>query len=300
MLAMDVVDTLRHRERLVERELNEEVREEQLIERLRALYKSQGIEVPDSIIARGRQGAQGEPLRLYAAQTELLARTPGERSGSGARLMANGSRRARAVIASSLASISIGVVRPREQAAEAARIEIAETLPRAADGGAPGGRRGNAGRECARAGRCHARPGPGRARSRQCGGQRARRSPSSTGWRLCCGRNTCCASPGGPQDQTGFFREHPSFSGRAYFVVVDAVDRAAIRCSLPIRNDETNQTETVSRFAVRVPIETFDAVRNDKAAERHRAERAAWLRNGAAISSPSSGCRSLEGRITRW
>ena len=53
MLAMDVVDTLRHRERLVERELNEEAREEQLIERLRALYKSQGIEVPDNVIAQG-------------------------------------------------------------------------------------------------------------------------------------------------------------------------------------------------------------------------------------------------------
>src|SRR5262245_9684965 len=53
MLAMDVVDTLRHHERLVERELNEEVREQQLIERLRALYKSQGMEVPDSVIAQG-------------------------------------------------------------------------------------------------------------------------------------------------------------------------------------------------------------------------------------------------------
>ena len=71
MLAMDVVDTLRHRERLVERELNEDMREEQLIERLRELYKSQGIDVPDRIIDEGRQGAQGEPLRLYAARAEL-------------------------------------------------------------------------------------------------------------------------------------------------------------------------------------------------------------------------------------
>ena len=53
MLAMDVVDTLRHRERLVERELNEDVREEQLIERLRSLYKSQGLDVPDNVIAQG-------------------------------------------------------------------------------------------------------------------------------------------------------------------------------------------------------------------------------------------------------
>src|SRR5271157_4766440 len=53
MMAMDVVDTLRHRERLIERELNEEVREEQLIARLRALYKSQGLDVPESVIAQG-------------------------------------------------------------------------------------------------------------------------------------------------------------------------------------------------------------------------------------------------------
>ena len=53
MLAMDVVDTLRHRDILVERELNEEAREEQLIARLRALYKSQGIEVPDSVLKQG-------------------------------------------------------------------------------------------------------------------------------------------------------------------------------------------------------------------------------------------------------
>ena len=64
MLAMDVVDTLRHRERLVERELNEEAREEQLIERLRALYKGQGIEVPDSVIARGVEALKESRLVL--------------------------------------------------------------------------------------------------------------------------------------------------------------------------------------------------------------------------------------------
>src|SRR6516164_5190546 len=53
MMAMDVVDTLRHRDRLVERELNEDAREEQLISRLRSLYKSQGLDVPDSVIAQG-------------------------------------------------------------------------------------------------------------------------------------------------------------------------------------------------------------------------------------------------------
>ena len=53
MMAMDVVDTLRHQKLLVERELNSDSREQKLLERLRKLYASQGIEVPDSILAEG-------------------------------------------------------------------------------------------------------------------------------------------------------------------------------------------------------------------------------------------------------
>ncbi|MGE0458989.1 MAG: DUF6384 family protein [Bauldia sp.] len=53
MLAMDVVDTLRHREALVERELSGEERRKRLIERLREVYRSQGITVPDRILEEG-------------------------------------------------------------------------------------------------------------------------------------------------------------------------------------------------------------------------------------------------------
>lgn len=53
MMAMDVVDTLRHQQLLVDRELNSSEREQKLIERLRQLYASQGIDVPDSILAEG-------------------------------------------------------------------------------------------------------------------------------------------------------------------------------------------------------------------------------------------------------
>lgn len=53
MMAMDVVDTLRHQKLLVDRELNSGEREKKLIERLRKLYASQGIEVSDRILAEG-------------------------------------------------------------------------------------------------------------------------------------------------------------------------------------------------------------------------------------------------------
>ncbi len=53
MLAMDVVDTLRHRVRIVDQELNADAREEQLIARLKEIYGAQGIEVPDKILKDG-------------------------------------------------------------------------------------------------------------------------------------------------------------------------------------------------------------------------------------------------------
>jgi hypothetical protein len=53
MLAMDVVDTLRHNERLVERELGTDQRDQALIKRLREIYTAQGIEVTDAVLEEG-------------------------------------------------------------------------------------------------------------------------------------------------------------------------------------------------------------------------------------------------------
>jgi hypothetical protein len=53
MVAMDVVDTIRHRELLVERELGQANRDDDLRKRLREIYKSQGIEVTDGALDEG-------------------------------------------------------------------------------------------------------------------------------------------------------------------------------------------------------------------------------------------------------
>ncbi len=53
MLAMDVVDTLRHQQLLVERELAADDRDEKMKARLREIYASQGIEVPDHVLEQG-------------------------------------------------------------------------------------------------------------------------------------------------------------------------------------------------------------------------------------------------------
>ena len=53
MLAMDVVDTLRHERFMVEKELAGEDRREALIKRLRGIYQAQGIDVPDEVLMDG-------------------------------------------------------------------------------------------------------------------------------------------------------------------------------------------------------------------------------------------------------
>ena len=53
MMAMDVVDTLRHEEGQVARELKADERDAAMVERLRQVYASQGIEVPDHVLKAG-------------------------------------------------------------------------------------------------------------------------------------------------------------------------------------------------------------------------------------------------------
>ena len=53
MVAMDVVDTLRHRDLIVDRELDSEGRRQRLIARLRDIYTAQGIEVSDAALSAG-------------------------------------------------------------------------------------------------------------------------------------------------------------------------------------------------------------------------------------------------------
>ena len=72
MLAMDVVDTLRRRRRLVERELDAEGREQDLKQRLHKIYAAQGIEVPDHVLEEGVAALKEERF-VYSPPSESLA-----------------------------------------------------------------------------------------------------------------------------------------------------------------------------------------------------------------------------------
>jgi hypothetical protein len=296
MLAMDVVDTLRHRERLVEWELNEDLREERLVERLRALYKSQGIDVPDHILAEGVKGLK-ESRFVYTPPKPSFARTLARvwvKRGTYGKWLAG----ALAAIGIGVGAYQFGVVSPRERAAEARRIELTESLPRQLTAAHQALR---AEAKVPIAGqRADAILAQGRAALDRGNAAEARAATAELDQLATMVRQEYVLRIAGRQeDQTGFFREHPGFQGRAYYIVVDAVDPRGNPVRLSIRNDETNQTEIVSRFAVRVPAETYEAVRRDKRRNGIvQNVRMAEKRRG--FIEPEFRMPALEGRVTRW
>src|SRR5690606_33328243 len=127
MLAMDVVDTLRHQQDMVTRALDGAAREKQLIERLRSVYQQQGIDVPDHILKEG-VSALAESRFTYEPPAPGLGTTL-------ARLYVSRKRWGRPVLAA-LAVLLVagvgyfGIWQPMERGqAEQARIELTEGLP---------------------------------------------------------------------------------------------------------------------------------------------------------------------------
>ena len=74
MLAMDVVDTLRHRELVLERELDADDRDQRLLERLREIYTAQGIVVTDEVLVQGVRALREERF-LYPAPVASVGRS---------------------------------------------------------------------------------------------------------------------------------------------------------------------------------------------------------------------------------
>ncbi len=128
MLAMDVVDTLRHDQRLVERELSAAASDDAMIERLREVYKGQGIEVSDRVLEEGVKALK-EKRFSYEPPGPSLGR-------SLALLWAGRARTGKILLGLFLAGVCVWlaydffIARPQRTAQRQAATEIAELLPK--------------------------------------------------------------------------------------------------------------------------------------------------------------------------
>jgi len=127
MLAMDIVDTLRHREQLIDRELSAEAREERMMARLKEIYSAQGIDVPDRILADGVKALEEKRFQYDPPRDGLAVRL--------AKIYIARDRWLKplvaliAVLGFTTAVWHFGFEAPRAAQAEAARLELSETLP---------------------------------------------------------------------------------------------------------------------------------------------------------------------------
>jgi hypothetical protein len=262
MLAMDVVDTLRHQDNLVSRELDETRRESELIERLRSIYKGQGIEVSDDVLRQGVQAIREERfvyvppkpgLGTSLAKLWIARRKVGKTVGA-------------AMLALGLGSGGwwFGVEQPRR--AETARIEsmFTQTLPASLT-------------QAHRDAMVEARQDQAKARIDQLltDGRVAiqRRDEAGARQKLLDLENLrsslvrsyqlrIVSRPGEPSAVWRVPRGNPN--ARNHYAIVEAVDANGRVLTLPIRSEEDAQSADVTKFGVRIPQTTFDAIATDK------------------------------------
>ena len=262
MLAMDVVDTLRHNERLVERELAGDARDEQLVKRLREIYDAQGIEVPDHVLAEGVEALKQQRF-VYEPPGPSFGRTLAKlyvkRAAWGWPLLIG-----LAVLVVLWGGYRFGIEGPREAARERQAIELSQDLPRdmkalvaeIEDLALVEEARGRArallqdGLAAAAAGKLEAARGAEQA-------LRALRESLAASYVI-----RIVSRPG---ESSGVWRiPDANPNARNYYLIVEAVDPKGDVLTLPVTSEEDGKARRVSKWGVRVSDATFEAVRADK------------------------------------
>jgi len=296
MLAMDVVDTLRHQESVVTREIGRDHSDEALMARLREIYEGQGLEVNDRILRAGIQALKeqrftyekrGSPTGRFLAHLWVRRRTVG--MVFLALVLAIG-------LSLGWSAMQRGAA---ERAIEAQRIELTQTLPaelaragEAALNEAKVTQAEAAARDLIADGEEALARGDAAAARAVVTELEALRDQLATTWEL-----RIVSREG---EASGVFRIPDVNTGaRNYYLIVEAVTPDGRVVSRPIRNEETGRTETVSIFGVRVPERIYDAVRRDKSDD-------GIIQNDIVGEKPRGALEpvytmpAMGGMITRW
>lgn len=298
LLAMDVVDTLRHREQLVLSELDAGTREAALLARLKEIYAAQGIDVPDQILVEGVKALEERRFQYEPPKPSFqvsLAKAYVTRD----RWMAPF---ALVVIAlgALVAAWHFGVAVPERQRADAARIELTETLP-------------------ADIGRLHAEI---MALALEEGARLKAQTLNADGARAIAAGDVKAAWSArdalallqrdlaaiyevrvvyGPDEgRSGVFRIPDDVpGGRNYYLIVEAVDPAGRLVEVPVTSEEDRRSGRVARWGQRVSEPVFRAIAEDKSDDQI-IQNAVIGRKAAGYLSPDYSVETPGGAILEW
>jgi hypothetical protein len=272
MLAMDVVDTLRHRELMLEREVTADDRDQQLLVRLREIYTAQGITVTDDVLEQGVRALREERF-VYTAPAPSFSR-------SLALLYVSRGRwgkwvgGAAAVAAAAVLAFQLLVVLPQTRAAEtlpnelqsAYQLIVNETKdPKALEQAQQTLSVGQVALSHGDFGGAGAAVGDLRRLDARLEQQYELRIVSR------------------PGERSGVWRQSADNSSvRNYYLIVEAIAPNGASLTLPIRNEENGRTVPARRWGLRVDEATYEGVAADKrddgiieknvVGEKHRGE----------------------------
>lgn len=260
MMAMDVVDTLRHNQSIVETELNQAGRDAAMKERLREIYKGQGLDVPDHVLDSGIK-ALSESRFVYTPPK------PGVQTYI-AKLWVK-RRKIGLWFAGILAALGISfggyqflIVGPQQAAEQRARVEVTETLPRLLETAHLSVQAEAKEDEPKRMADAYLADGRVALRGNRVDDARAALKKLADLEALLRQEYVLRIVQSG---DSGIWRiPDVNESTKNFYLMVQAVAPDGRVLTVPVTNEETNKTREVDLWGVRVGEELFDAVRADK------------------------------------
>jgi len=285
MLAMDVVDTLRRRERLVTRELDELGREEDLKERLKRIYQQQGIDVPDHVIEQGVAALREDRFTYKPPQKGLghrLAmwyvnrRTWGRWLGAGL----------------AAAALAVGIY-------YFTVVAPVRALPGQLEGRYAGLTEIAKGDEARSAAQKIYDTGTAalQADDSATAAQAIEKLDDLKGLLE---QEYVVQIVNRPGEPSGVWRiPDVNEQARNYYVLVEAVASSGERLSVPVYNEETGKTDKVKTWGIRVDESAFEAVRRDKQ-DDGIIQNDRFGEKSRGYLDPEYGMPNNGGMITRW
>ncbi len=285
LLAMDVVDTLRHREELVAQELARGDRDEALLGRLRQTYAAQGIDVPEHVLRDG-VAALREDRFAYRPAPPSLARslaTVYVRRGLWLRRLLV----AAVVVAVAALAYQQTVVAPRRALVDGLTEAHAAIVALASEPVAQ-----TRAAALVAAGRAALVEGDREAAGVALASLQDLRADLERAYelRIVVGEGVTSGVWRVPDDNA---------RARNHYLIVEAIDASGRRLTLPILSEETGRVERVSNWGLRVDEATWNRVAADKADDGIIQQRTVG-RKVAGELEPDYLIETTGGAITRW